>query len=324
MSCIVNPCAIAASTQIEQGMLSPSAANSQHRDHPVYGIATFVANLLLMALLSAAVRELVNRDYPLGEVLLFRYLFASGVFWVILLSTSGLLVLTTRRPFDHAIRSISGVISLGLFYFAITRIPIADATAIAYAAPIFITVLSIFLLGEVIGLRRWIAVLLGFIGVLLIARPQADSWDIGILAALGSAFTGALVAIWLRKLSSSEKSVAIGIYYNGFGSLVCLGWVLLSGWLTPTADDIWLLVGFGLGCGLQQWFLTVSFRYAQASLLAPFDYLAMVFAAIVGFVFWQEIPILTTWLGGAIIAASGLFIFKRQLKHKPVEPVVFE
>jgi len=85
-----------------------------------------------------------------------------------------------------------------------------------------------------------------------------------------------------------------------------------------------LLVGFGLGCGLQQWLLTVSFRYAQASLLAPFEYLAMVFAAIVGFVFWHEIPTLTTWLGGAIIAASGLFIFKRQLSRKPVEPVVIE
>jgi drug/metabolite transporter (DMT)-like permease len=216
------------------------------------------------------------------------------------------------------------VASLALLYYAITRIPIADATAIAYAAPIFITLLSIFLLGEVIGPRRWIAVVLGFVGVLLIARPQAESWDIGVLAALGSAFGGAIVAIWLRKLSSSEKSVSIGIYYNGLGSLFCLGWVLLAGWLTPRVADVSLLVGFGLGCGLQQWLLTVSFRYAQASLLAPFEYLAMVFAAIVGFVFWREIPTLTTWLGAATIAASGLFIFKRQLSRKPVEPVVIE
>jgi drug/metabolite transporter (DMT)-like permease len=121
-----------------------------------------------------------------------------------------------------------------------------------------------------------------------------------------------MVAIWLRKLSSSEKSVAIGIYYNVFGSLVCLGWVWLSGWLTPRGVDAWLFIGFGLGCGLQQWLLTVSFRYAEASLLAPFEYLAMVFAAIVGFVFWGEIPTLTTWIGGAVIAASGLFIFKRR------------
>lgn len=296
-------------------MALSSSLVSGHHDHPALGIATFVGNLLLMALLSAAVRELVNRDYPLSEVLLFRYLFASGFFWIILLSTAGLAGLLTRRPFDHAIRSISGIVSLGLLYFALTRIPIADATAISYAAPIFITVLSIFLLGESIGLRRWLAVVAGFIGVLLIARPGADTWDIGVMAAAGSAFTGALVAIWLRKLSSSERSVTIGIFYNNLGSLVCLAWVLLSGWLTPRGDDLLLFLGFGLGCGMQQWLLTVSFRYAEASLLAPFEYLAMVFAALVGFLFWGEVPVLTTWIGAGVIAASGMVIFVRGQKR---------
>lgn len=292
-------------------MALSSSLLSGHRDYPALGIATFVGNLLLMALLSAAVRELVNRDYPLSEVMLFRYLFASGFFWLILLSTAGLGGLVTRRPYDHAIRSVSGIVSLGLLYFALTRIPIADATAISYAAPIFITVLSIFLLGESIGTRRWLAVIAGFIGVLLIARPGADSWDIGIIAAAGSAFSGALVAIWLRKLSSSEKSVTIGIFYNNLGSLVCLAWVLLSGWVTPRGDDLLLFLGFGLGCGMQQWLLTVSFRYAEASLLAPFEYLAMVFAALVGFLFWGEVPVPTTWIGAGVIAASGMVIFVR-------------
>jgi LPXTG-motif cell wall-anchored protein len=291
-----------------------------HRDHPTLGIVTFVGNLLLMTLLSAAVRELIQRDYPLSEVLLLRYLFASLFFGVILLSTTGLAGLVTRRPLDHAIRSVSGVVSLGLLYFAITRIPLADATALAYAAPIFITLLSIFLLGEEIGPRRWLAVFTGFFGVLLIARPQAGSWDIGVVAAAASAFTGALVAIWLRKLSSSENPVAIGTYYNNLGSLVCLVWVLMTGWLTPRGGDLLLFLGFGL--------LTISFRYAEASLLAPFEYLAMVFAAIVGYVFWEEVPVLTTWIGAAVIAASGLFIFRRRQKslqgEKPVEPVVIE
>lgn len=309
-------------------MALSSSLVSRHHDHPTLGIATFIGNLLLMALLSAAVRELVNRDYPLSEVLLFRYLFASGFFWIILFSTTGLTALATRRPLDHAIRSISGIVSLGLLYFALTRIPIADATAISYAAPIFITVLSIFLLGEVIGLQRWLAVIAGFVGILLISRPGTGNWDIGVIAAAGSAFTGALVAIWLRKLSSSEKSVTIGIFYNNLGSLVCIAWVLLSGWLTPRGGDLWLFLGFGLGCGMQQWLLTVSFRYAEASLLAPFEYLAMIFAVIVGYVFWSEVPVLTTWLGAGVIAASGLFIFMRRQKrmkpNKPPQPVVIE
>ncbi len=282
----------------------------------------------MMSLLSAGVRELVERDYPLGEVMLFRYLLASLFFWIILLSTAGFAGLATRRPLDHAIRSISGLVSLGLLYFAITRIPIADATALAYAAPIIITLLSIFLLDEQIGARRWAAVLCGFAGVLLIARPEADNWDIGVAAAACSAFTGALVVIWLRKLASSENPVATGIYYNSFGSLVCLTWVILSGWFTPRAEDMLLLLVFGLGCGIQQWLLTISFRYAAASLLAPFEYLAMVFAAIVGFVFWDEIPVLTTWVGAAVIAGSGLFIFRRRQRGMrqaaPIEPVVMD
>ena len=278
-----------------------------------------------MALLSAAVRELVERGYPLSEVLLFRYGFASLFFWIILFSTTGFVALATRRPLDHAIRSVSGILSLALLYFAITRIPIADATALAYAAPIFITVLAIFLLGERIGLRRWLAVFAGFAGVLLIARPTADSWDIGVAAAAASAFTGALVAIWLRKLATSEHPVAIGIYYNNLGFVLCLLWVLLSGWLLPRGADLGLFFAFGLGCGLQQWLLTVSFRYAEASLLAPYEYLAMVFAAIVGYAFWGEVPVLSTWIGALVIAASGIFIFARRRRRAQAdEPPVIE
>jgi drug/metabolite transporter (DMT)-like permease len=302
-----------------------TAAGGLHRDRPALGVTTFTGNLLVMALLSAAVRELVARGYPLGEVLLFRYGFASLLFWLLLFATAGLSALATRRPLDHAIRGFSGIVSLGLLYFAITRIPIADATALAYAAPIFITVLAIFLLGERIGLRRWLAVSTGFAGVLLIARPEAGSLNLGVAAAAASAFTGALVTIWLRKLSHTEHPLAIGIFYNSLGSLACLAWVLASGWLAPRGSELWLFLGFGLGCGLQQWLLTISFRYAEASLLAPFEYLAMVFAAVVGYVFWGEIPVFTTWLGAAVIAASGIFIFaRRQRRRQPAEAVIIE
>jgi drug/metabolite transporter (DMT)-like permease len=301
---------------------------SGHQNNPTLGIATFVGNLILMVFISAGVRTLVVRDYPLAEILLFRYLFACGFFWIILLSTIGLPGLATKRYFDHFFRSTVGILSLGMFYFAVTKIPLADATAIAYAAPIFISVLAIFLLGEKIGVQRWVAVVAGFIGVLLIARPVGTSLNFGVVAAVASAFTGALVAIWLRKLSSSEKPVAIGTYYNSLGSLICLFWVVSTGWLVPHQDDFILLTGFGLMCGIQQWCLTISFRYAEASLLAPFEYLAMVFAAIAGFLLWDEVPVLMTWIGAAVIAASGLFIFMRRQKlmktSKPVEPVVIE
>ena len=296
-------------------MSAVATSLSERRDHPTLGVVTFVANLLLMAFLSAMVKHL-SMSFPLSEILLFRFIFASSLFWAVLLSTGGLPVLRTSRPIDHAIRSLSGIVSLALMYFALARIPIADATALSYAAPIFITVLSIFVLGETIGFRRWLAVIAGFIGVLLIAQPGGAGWSIGVAAAAGSAVTAAIVAIWLRRLSSSERSVTIGTYYNSTGTLLCLAWLLLLGDAVMPQGMQWpFLLLFGLFCAAQQWLLTISFRYAEASLLAPFEYLAMIFAAIVGFVFWGEIPVFTTWLGALVIAASGLFIFKRkQLK----------
>lgn len=288
---------------------------SERRDHPALGIVTFVGNLLIMTLLSAMVKHL-SVAYPLSELLLVRFIAAAFMFWIVLASTYGLSGLRTSRPLDHAIRSLSGVSSLALLYFALTRIPLADATALSYAAPIFITVLSIFILQETIGLRRWLAVIAGFIGVLLIAQPGGAGWNIGVAAGAGSAVTAAMVAIWLRRLSSSEKSATVGIYYNSAGTLICLVWVLFGGAVMPVGIDWLMLIVFGLLCCGQQWLLTISFRYAEASLLAPFEYLAMIFAAMVGYLFWGEVPVLTTWLGAIVIAASGLFIFKRKRQSR--------
>ncbi len=274
-----------------------------------------------MALVSASVKALSD-DYPLGEILLFRFAFAALFFWLLLLSTIGLSGLSTSRPFAHAIRTVSGITSLSLMFFAVSTIPIADATALAYSAPIFITLLSVFLLKETIGLRRWLAIFVGFIGVLLIAQPGDAGWSIGVAAGIISAITGALVAIWLRRLSSTERSVTIGLYYNSTGALVCVIWVLAIGGVLPRGEDLLLFCVFGVMCAAQQWLLTISFRYAEASFLAPFEYMAMIFAAIVGYLFWGEIPVLTTWIGAAVIASSGLFIFVRRRSKLPAAKVV--
>jgi len=292
-------------------MVSVTTVVSERRDHPTLGVATFIGNLLLMSLISAMVKVL-SITYPLSEILLFRFISAMLFFWLILLSTTGLTGLITRRPLEHVLRSSCGIFSLAMLYYAVSKIPIADATALSYAAPIFITLFSIFLLDETIGIRRWLAVIVGFIGVVLIAQPAGAEWNSGVFAAIASAISGALVAIWLRRLSATEKSVTIGLYYNSSGTLFCIGWVLVTGSLMPQGIDLLMFLVFGIMCAGQQWLLTISFRYAEASLLAPFEYLAMIFAAIVGFVFLGEVPVLTTWLGGAVIAASGLFIFKRK------------
>ncbi|MEM7206464.1 MAG: DMT family transporter [Pseudomonadota bacterium] len=291
-------------------MSSSTTHSAQWHDQPGFGIALFVINLILMAVMGAMVKTL-SVSYPLTEILSYRFICAMLAFAITLPSVGGLAGLKTSRPFGHAVRTVSGIVSLGLLYFALSTIPLADATALVYSAPIFIVVFSIPLLGETIGWRRWSAVLLGFIGVILIAQPGA-SMNIGTLAGIGSAIGAALVSIFLRRLSKTEKTVTIGFYYNFTGTLVYTGWAISIGWVMPLASDALLIAAFGLLAGLQQWALNHSHRYAEASMLAPFEYLILIFAALLGYVFWAEVPSFTTWIGAAIIVASGLFIIARK------------
>jgi drug/metabolite transporter (DMT)-like permease len=284
---------------------------NHRRDKPALGIATFMSNLLLMAILSAFVK-LLTETYPLSEILLIRFTSAFLFFALLVFPQFGISGLHTKRPWEHAIRSFSGVASLSMFFFAISTIPMADATAISYSAPIFITILSIFFLNEKIGPARWSAIIAGFCGVLIIAQPTGTAINTGLFAAIGSAFFGAIVAIWLRRLSDTEKSATIGFYYNATGMTICLAWLLLYDPVYPKSEDIGLLLIFALCCAAQQWLLTISFKYAEASLLAPFDYFAMVFAAFLGYWFWFEIPTIETIIGGSIITVSGLVIFFRK------------
>jgi len=291
--------------------------SAQWHDQPGFGIALFVINLLLMSVMGAMVKTL-SPIYPLTEILAFRFVCAMLAFAITLPSVGGLAGLKTSRPIAHAARTVSGIVSLGLLYFALATIPLADASALVYSAPIFIVVFSIPLLGETIGWRRWSAVLLGFIGVMLIAQPGAAMHP-GTLAGIGSAIGAALVSIFLRQLSKTEKTVTIGFYYNFTGALLYTGWTIGVGWVMPLAADALLIAVFGLLAGLQQWALNHSHRYAEASMLAPFEYLILIFAAVLGYVFWGEVPAYTTWIGAAIIVASGLFIIARKRTTVPTQ-----
>ncbi|MFT5502328.1 MAG: drug/metabolite transporter (DMT)-like permease [Gammaproteobacteria bacterium] len=284
---------------------------NHRRDKPALGIATFMGNLLLMTILSAFVK-LLSETYPLSAILLIRFFSAFLFFSLLVFPRFGISGLHTKRPWEHAIRSFSGVASLSMFFFAISMVPMADATAISYSAPLFITILSIFFLNEKIGPARWSAVIAGFCGVLIIAQPTGATINSGLVAAIGSAIFGAIVAIWLRRLSDTEKSATIGFYYNTTGLSICIAWFLFNDPVYPNPADMGLFLIFALCCAAQQWLLTISFRYAEASLLAPFDYFAMVFAAILGYWVWFEIPTIETIIGGSIIAVSGLVIFFRK------------
>jgi len=280
-------------------------------DRPMLGIVLLIACLVAMAGIGGLAKVLSAR-YSIAEILLFRFGFAVIPFLVMLPRNGGLDVLRTRRPGEHAVRVFSGITALSLFFYAIATIPLADATALAYAAPIFIVILSIPLLGETIGYRRWIAVITGFVGVLMIAQPSGLGWNLGYLAGVGSALFGAVVSVFLRRMAPTERTSTIAIFYNSTGALFFGSWVLIAGWTTPDTHDLLLLILLGSLAGPQQYMLTASYRFAEASLLAPIDYIAMVIAALVGYLFWSEVPAMTTWIGCAIIAGSGIFVAYRE------------
>lgn len=172
-------------------------SDSHLGDKPLLGVMLLLGCLFLMSGISALVK-LLGEGYPIQQLLLFRFGFAALTFACLLPRNGGLDALKTDRPTDHAIRTWSGIIALSAYFYAVTVIPIADAVAISYAAPIFIVVLSIPFLGERIGLQRWAAVAIGFVGMLLIAKPAFTSIEFGYLAAIASAVFGAMVAVWPR------------------------------------------------------------------------------------------------------------------------------
>jgi drug/metabolite transporter (DMT)-like permease len=279
-------------------------------DHPLRGVVMLLSSLLLVALLSALVKY-VSEVRTLAEILFFR--FAASLIplaWV-LKRSGGISLLVTRQPLQHALRSVFGILGIGLYFYALASIPIADATALSYSAPLFVMVLSIVFLGEKVGRVRWMVALLGFVGVFMIANPTGHGFGLGSLAAIGSALFGALVIVWIRRLSLMDPAVTIAVIYNTAGALVSLIWLLSSGWQPVLDFNLVIMMTIGIIAGFQQFLMTSSFRYAEASFLAPFEYSLLVFAAGIGWIFWGEVPGVNVVIGAVVISASGLIIVRR-------------
>ena len=281
-------------------------------DSPLLGIGFFVSNLLTMVLIGGLVK-LLSGEYAIAQILFFRYLFAVIPLFFLAVSTQGVASLKTTRYRDHTIRTISGIVALGLFFYSLSLIPFAEANMLAYSSPIFITILSIPILSEAIGVRRWSAVLIGFVGVILIAQPGSEVFSLGGIAALASAALAAFVTIWLRLLSDTESPTTTAVIYNTTGSLLFALSLFYFGWVPIDNLTDWvLLISVGLIASFQQFCLATSFRYGEASLLAPFEYLVLVFAVLLGYFVWNEVPPLMSVLGGILISVSGLIILARK------------
>lgn len=274
--------------------------------------ATFAFSLQYVALKLAG-------DVPVGEVVFFRAFFALAPLLALALRTVGLAGLVqTRHPGLHLVRSAIGSSSMFLGFAALKKLPLADITAFGFVQPIFAVILAALMLKEKVGPYRGFAVVVAFAGVLLMVEPHGGAAGLlagGLSAGAGLALSGALcsafVVIFIRQMSATEKSETIVFYFMSFCAV--LGAVTMIWWRVPLSPltAAWLILG-GISGGFGQIMMTFSYRYAEPSLLAPFDYTAMIWAVAFGLLVFGEVPALLMLVGAAVVTAAGGFIAWRE------------
>lgn len=282
------------------------------------GILLILLSSLTFAVMNAVVKTASHRLSPL-EIGFFRQLFSLIPVLAIVARSGGLPVLKTRRPLGHLFRGLIGNSAMIIFFLSIAQLPLADANAISFAAPLFITALSAPLLKEVVGRHRWSAVAVGFVGVLVITNPTGHlaGPQAGFGAGLGvlAAFMSALMTITIRQLNKTERPVTIVFYFATIG-VIFFGAMQPFVWVMPTPAE-WLALGaVGLIGGLSQMLMTTAYRHASASSLAPFGYASIVWSTALGFLIWSEVPGWHVMAGSVIVILSGLYIIYRETRNR--------
>lgn len=281
------------------------------------GVLYGIASVACFAMMDASVKWLDM--FPVGQVLFSRFFF--GLIPILMLVPRGEFktFYKTSRPKLHAFRAITGTLAIIALFIALREIPLADVVSLTFGGPIFVTLGSIFFLSEKVGVKRWLAVLIGFFGMLLIVKPAYEELNIYYIFPIIFCIFFACVALSIRSLSSTEPNYRIALYFSLLSMIVGL-LTLPFGWVMPNKFELFLLIFTGLVGSVANILLTVSLRYAEASLVTPTKYLNLVFAILLGYFIWSEIPKLLTIVGAGLIIISSVIIFMREseLKKKVV------
>lgn len=278
-------------------------------DRPLAGIASMCVGVLLFSVMDALIKA-AAQDYGTVQIVFFRSAAALVPIALYLARTGGFGQIRTRRIGAHAFRAGFGLIAMSCFFHAFGVLPLADVVAIGFAAPIMLTALAAPLLGESVGWRRWTAVIVGFGGVVLMAKPTGEV-ALGTWIALVGTACYAFTMVSIRQMSRTETSGAI-VFYFGVFSVAASGALAPFFWRAPDARGWALLIAIGLLGGVAQIFMTRAFARAPASVAAPFDYTAVLWATALGWWFWGEVPDAITIAGAAVVIASGLYILRRE------------
>jgi drug/metabolite transporter (DMT)-like permease len=281
-------------------------------ERPLLAIGLRLLAVLMLSTMFACGKLLASRGVTLVETLFYRQALALPVVFGWLAFTQGAGAIRTQRIRAHATRTVLGLIGLMLNFGSFILLPLTEATTIGFTMPIFGTILSALLLREATGIHRWSAVILGFVGVLVMMRPDTNHLPpFGVAVALSAAIMTAIVSILLRELGRTEDA-GVTVFWFTLLSLPILG-VLMPFFARSHDATSWaLLVFIGVSGGIAQLSLTAALRWAPVSVVLPMDYSAIIWATLIGWLALNQWPLPTTWIGVALIIASGLYIAWRE------------
>lgn len=281
------------------------------------GILLMIGAVTIFTVMTSFIKVTAGR-VPAGEAVFFRSVMALPVLFVWLGLRGGLRSgLQTDRPWGHVVRGVAGTVAMGMGFAGLAYLPLPEVTAIRFATPIMMVILAAVILGEKVRLVRISAVGMGLIGVIVILWPRlggtADAATFGAILVLGSAAFAALAQIFVKSMVGHEKTAAIVFYFSATATTLSL-LTIPFGWVVPTPREAAFLVGAGLIGGVGQILLTASYRHADAGVLAPFTYVSMLWALIIGYYAFNEVPTVPMLVGAALIIGSGALIVWRERK----------
>ncbi len=281
---------------------------------PFKGIALMVLALFLLTL-SDATTKWLGAAYPVGEIVCIRTGFAMLPVVVMVARSGGLASIRVNDAKGQAIRAMLYVVSTVLIASSMILLPLADAASLLFAGPLFIAALSMPMLREPVGWQRWCAVIVGFLGVLIMLRPTPAAIQPLALLPLAAALCSALRDIVTRRIAFTETSNAI-MFWGTLALILASALVAPFGWRTPDWTDVGLMALAGILVGTAHYMMIGAYRYAEAALVSPFKYTAILWAATLGYVIWGDIPDLFIITGGALVIASGLYILRHEATRR--------
>ncbi len=293
----------------------PAAVPAKPADNVLLGIAYMVAATVLFAG-TAALAKLMAAIYPVGEVMFFRSFTSLVVCAAFVLPFAGFSVFATKRPRDHLARGVSQSISQTFTVLAVSMMPLAGAIAINFSAPLWSALLSVLWLKERAGPARWIALLTGFVGVLIVTHPGADSLQLGALFALGNAIMYGSVTVAVRGMTATESTPTL-LMWQVTTMAVLHSLLLLFGFRWPAPLDAAMLISSGVANAAGQFLWTRALQLAPATAVSPFYYLMLVWALVIGYLVWGDAPTLALLIGSGIVVGCGLFLLWHEAKRRP-------